>query len=84
MSETILKCTTRHVRLFTARVENNDLISDPDHLCPESFHFEKGDALLSEIESFLSSVREGKKPKVTAQDGLNAIRVAWQIKSNLL
>ena len=32
MSETLLKCTTRHVRLFTAKVENNDLVADPDHL----------------------------------------------------
>ena len=32
MSDTLLKCTTRHVRIFTAIVENNDLISDPDHL----------------------------------------------------
>ena len=32
MSESLLKSTTRHVRLFTAKVENNDLISDPDHL----------------------------------------------------
>ena len=30
--ETQLKATTRHVRIFTARVENNELISDPDHL----------------------------------------------------
>jgi len=28
-------------------------------------------------------VREGKKPKVTGQDGLNAMRVAWQIKEQL-
>ncbi len=32
MTDTLLKCTTRHVRLFTARIENNDLISDSDHL----------------------------------------------------
>ena len=32
MAETLLKSTTRHVRLFTARVENNDLIADPEHL----------------------------------------------------
>ena len=32
MSETILKCTTRHVRIFTAVLENNDLILDNDHL----------------------------------------------------
>ena len=32
MSETILKCTTRHVRIFTAIVANNDLILDNGHL----------------------------------------------------
>ena len=32
MSETLLKSTTRHVRLFTAQVENNALVADPDHL----------------------------------------------------
>ncbi len=29
---TLLKSTTRHVRLFTARVENGDLMSDPSQL----------------------------------------------------
>ena len=28
MSDTILKCTTRHVRIFTAIIENDDLILD--------------------------------------------------------
>ena len=32
MSDTLLKSTTRHVRLFTAKVENLDLVPDPDHL----------------------------------------------------
>ena len=32
MTETLLKCTTRHVRLFTAKVQNNTLVADPDHL----------------------------------------------------
>ena len=32
MSDTILKCTTRHVRIFTAVVKNNDLILDNGHL----------------------------------------------------
>ena len=32
MSDTILKCTTRHIRIFTAIVENNDLILDNEHL----------------------------------------------------
>ena len=32
MSDTILKCTTRHVRIFTAIVENNDLVLDNQNL----------------------------------------------------
>ncbi len=32
MAETLLKCTTRHVRLFTARVENDDLVISDDEL----------------------------------------------------
>ena len=60
-----------------------EAVPDPDTLRPESYQLEKGDALLAEIESFISVVREGKKPKVTGQDGLNAMRVAWQIKEQL-
>jgi len=32
MINALLKCTTRHVRIFTARVENNELIEDPNQL----------------------------------------------------
>ena len=32
MAETLLKCTTRHVRLFTARVVNDDLVASDDEL----------------------------------------------------
>lgn len=32
MADTLLKSTTRHVRLFTARVENGDLVPDPSQL----------------------------------------------------
>ena len=32
MSNTILKCTTRHVRIFTAVLKNNDLVVDSGHL----------------------------------------------------
>ena len=32
MVEILLKCTTRHIRLFTARVEDGDLVSDSGHL----------------------------------------------------
>ena len=32
MTDTLLKSTTRHIRLFTARVENGDLVPDPERL----------------------------------------------------
>jgi NAD(P)H-quinone oxidoreductase subunit M len=32
MADTLLKSTTRHIRLFTARVENDDLVPDPGQL----------------------------------------------------
>ena len=32
MADTLLKCTTRHVRLFTARLENEDLVPSADEL----------------------------------------------------
>jgi predicted dehydrogenase len=56
---------------------------DPETLRPETFQLAKGDALLTEIKSFLLAVREGKNPKVTAEDGLSAMRVSWQIKNQL-
>ena len=32
MDKTQLKCTTRHIRIFTARLENDSLIYDSNHL----------------------------------------------------
>ena len=58
-------------------------VPDPENLHPETFQLEKGDALLAEIESFMSAVSAGQNTKVTGQNGLNAMRVAWQIKDQL-
>ncbi len=32
MTDPLLKCTTRHIRIFTAIEENNNLIEDSNHL----------------------------------------------------
>jgi NAD(P)H-quinone oxidoreductase subunit M len=32
MADTLIKATTRHIRLFTARVENGQLLADPSQL----------------------------------------------------
>jgi len=58
-------------------------IPDPEKLHPELVQLEKGDALKSEIESFIAAIQKKTQPLVSAQDGLNAMKVAWQIKDLL-
>ena len=38
---------------------------------------------MSEIESFLAAIQKKTQPLVSAEDGLNAMKVAWQIKDQL-
>ena len=38
---------------------------------------------MSEIKSFLTAVQKKTQPLVSAEDGLNAMKVAWQIKDQL-
>lgn len=47
---------------------------------PESFAIRHGDALSDEVASFLKCVRERSKPMVSADDGLEALRVAAWIE----
>ena len=58
-------------------------IPDPEKLHPEVVQLEKGDALMAEIESFLAAIQKKTPPLVSAEDGLNAMKVAWQIKDQL-
>tara|TARA_Y100001968_G_scaffold213808_1_gene196749 strand:- start:363 stop:710 length:348 start_codon:yes stop_codon:yes gene_type:complete len=54
MNDTLLKCTTRHVRLFTARVENDDLVLDSEHLTldldPDN-EFLWSDAVIDQVQN---------------------------------
>jgi len=45
----------------------------------EEQNFEPGDALKAEIESFLNSIRTGKPPVVSGDDGLRALETAMRI-----
>ncbi len=45
--------------------------------------FEQGDALLSEIRSFLEAVRTGTRPLVSGEDGLRALETALTISDQL-
>ena len=64
------------------KVDLNKPVSQ-EMLQPEEIMLDKGDALNSEIAAFLKSVRSGEKPRVSAEDGLAAMRIAWQIKDQL-
>jgi predicted dehydrogenase len=54
----------------------------------EEANLEQGDALKSEIESFLDCIRNHKRPIVSGEDGLRAletaIRISEQVHANLL
>ncbi len=56
---------------------------DPEKLQPKVVQLEKVDALMDEIKSFLAAIQKNTSPFVTAEDGLNAMKVAWQIKDQL-
>ncbi|MBI3560455.1 MAG: Gfo/Idh/MocA family oxidoreductase [Gammaproteobacteria bacterium] len=45
--------------------------------------FDKGDALLAEIQSFLDCIAQGKPPKVGGEDGLRALQTALEITQRL-
>ncbi|QRN05115.1 gfo/Idh/MocA family oxidoreductase [Legionella sp. MW5194] len=55
----------------------------PNVVCEEST-FEKSDALLEEIKSFVDAIKENSTPLVTGVDGRNALATASQITSLIL
>jgi NAD(P)H-quinone oxidoreductase subunit M len=62
---TLLKSTTRHVRLFTARVENGNLVADPSQL---TMDVDPDNEFLWDA-SVLAKVQERFRELVTAQAG---------------
>ena len=65
MADTLLKSTTRHVRLFTARVENGNLIPDEDQL---TLDIDPDNEFLWE-ETALEKVRRSFRDLVAARAG---------------
>jgi UDP-N-acetylglucosamine 3-dehydrogenase len=39
-----------------------------------------GEPLARELEDFVAAVREGKAPRVTGEDGLAAVRLAYEVE----
>lgn len=62
MADTLLKSTTRHIRIFTARVEGQDLVPSPDQLTldvdPDNEFLWDGPALEKVQQRFRTLVAE--------------------------
>jgi predicted dehydrogenase len=53
--------------------------SAPGQVVIEERSYEQGDALMLEIAAFLRSIREGRPPVVSGEDGLRALETAIRI-----
>jgi predicted dehydrogenase len=51
----------------------------PGQVTIEERSYEQGDALKLEVEAFLASIRDGRPPAVTGEDGLRALEAAIRI-----
>ena len=51
----------------------------PPHLASEQLAFEPADALLAQLEDFVSAVRTRKAPTVSGREGLRALRTALRV-----
>lgn len=65
------------------RIGKREMFPGVPEILREESSFEQNDALLSEIESFLSAIREGTRVVVTGEDGLRALETAMQISELL-
>ena len=76
MNDTFLKCTTRHIRLFTARVENDDLVFDSEQLTldldPDN-EFIWTDAVINKVQQKFSSLVESHEGKELTDYNLRRI-----------
>ncbi len=76
MQDSLLKCTTRHVRIFTARVENNELIQDADQLTldldPDN-EFLWTDEVIEKVQKFFINLVEAYNGKELTEYNLRKI-----------
>jgi predicted dehydrogenase len=70
-------------KLAVFRKGDGEMFPGVPNVQMEEKSFEQGDALKSEIESFLGSVVSGKPPVVTGEDGRRALETALLINKKL-
>ncbi len=67
MEDPQLKCTTRHVRIFTAKIKDGNLVSDPEHLTLDL----DPDNEFVWNEAVLEKVQQRFKDLVAAKSGMD-------------
>jgi len=65
--------------LTVIRKKDDAAVESPAQVAIEEQSFDQGDALLAEIEAFLTAIRNGTPPVVTGEDGLRALETAMKI-----
>jgi predicted dehydrogenase len=65
--------------LTVIRKRDEAPVESPAQVSIEEESFEQGDALLAEIEAFLTAIQEKRTPVVTGEDGLRALETALKI-----
>lgn len=68
-------------KILTVVRKNAANVTSPAQVSIEEQTFEQGDALLSEIQSFLQAIRQHSTPVVSGEDGLSALETAMRITS---
>ena len=70
-------------KLGIHRKGDGEMYPGVSNISSEEQSFEQGDALNAEIESFLDCINTGKQPKVSGEDGLQALHTAIEISKLL-
>jgi len=70
-------------KVLTARKGSGELFPGVPNVKVDERELGEADALRSEIESFISAIREGKPPQVSGRDGRMALETALKINTSL-
>ncbi|MCC7121277.1 MAG: Gfo/Idh/MocA family oxidoreductase [Gammaproteobacteria bacterium] len=69
--------------LLVGSVEAGGRLGAPRDATVETLHFERSDALMDEIRSFVDAVGEGRTPTVSGEDGKRALAVAVAVSQTI-
>lgn len=70
-------------KIYVFRKENSQSPQTIPNISREVFSYEKGDALMLEIQSFIEAIQMDSKPLVSGEDGCRALQTAVRI-TNLI